>query len=172
MYHTDYPLFSWSVKRHKLIFLLTTNIEGTIQKLSQSYLFPTAVETARNPVVFLFLYRFYIRDPGNVHKHPTQRVTIAKFWTCTFKRKIIDLDPSQTQSPDASRRDKVQIPKPCFLLYFKPFNWIFLLSRVPFRHLLYESATFSFRGKPKEIYLVSEIFLSLTKVLHTKFSNT
>jgi hypothetical protein len=38
---------------------------------------------------------------------------------------------------------------------------------VPFRHLLYEFATFSFRGNPKEIYLVSKIFLILTKVLHT-----
>ncbi len=55
----------------------------------------------------------------------------------------------------------------CFLLYFLPFHWIFLSNRVPFRHLLYESATFSFRGNPKEIYLVSKIFLILTKVLHT-----
>ena len=102
-----------------------------------------------------------------MHTHSTQRVTITKFSTCTFKRKITDLDPSETQSPDASRRDKVQIPKPCFLLYFLPFHWIFLLNRVPFRHLLYESATFSFRGNPKEIYLVSKIFLILTKVLHT-----
>ncbi len=121
----------------------------------------------RNPVVFLFLGRFCIRDPRNVHTHSTQRVTITKFLTCTFKRKITDLDPSETQSYDASRGDKVQIPKPCFLLYFLPFHWIFLLNRVPFRHLLYESATFSFRGNPKEIYLVSKIFLILTKVLHT-----
>ena len=155
------------MKSHNRIFLLTTNIQGTIEKLSQSYLFPNAVKTAPNPVVFLFLCRFYIRGPGNVHTHSTQRVTITKFSNCTFKRKITDLDPSETQSFDASRQDKVQIPKPCFLLYFLPFHWIFLLNRVPFRHLLYESATFSLRGNPKEIYLVSKIFLILTKVLHT-----
>ncbi len=66
----------------------------------------------------------------------------------------------------------MQIPKPCFLLYFLPFHWIFLLNRVPFCHLLYESATFSFHDNPKEIYLVSKIFLILTKVLHTQQSNT
>ena len=158
------------MKSHNRIFLLTTNIQGTIEKLSQSYLFPTAVKTPRKPVVFLFLYRFYIRDPGNVHTHSTQRVTITKFSNCTFKRKIIDLDPSETQSSDASRQDKVQIPKPCFLLYFLPFHWVFLLNRVHFCHLFYESATFSIRGNPKEIYLVSKIFLILTKVLHTSFS--
>ena len=102
-----------------------------------------------------------------MHTHSTQRVTITKFSNCTFKCQITDLDPSETQSSDASRRDKVQIPKPCFLHYFLLFNWIVLLNRVPFRHLLYESATFSFRGNPKEIYLVRKIFLILTKVLHT-----
>ena len=155
------------MKFHNKIFLLTTNTKGTIEKLSQSYLFPTAVKTARNQVVFLFLCRFCIRDPRNVHTHSPQRVTIINLDNCTFKSKITDLDPSETQGSDASRQDKVQIPKPCFLLYFLPFHWIFLLNRVPFRHLLYESATFSFRGNPKEIYLVSKIFLILTKVLHT-----
>jgi hypothetical protein len=157
------------MKSHNRIFLLTTNIQGTIEKLSQSYLFPTAVKTPRNPVVFLFLCRFCIQDPGNVHTHSTRRVTITKFSNCTFKRKITDLDASETQSSDASRQDKVQIPKPCFLLYFLPFHWVFLLNHVHFRHLLYESATFSFRGNPKEIYLVSKIFLILTKVLHTLY---
>ncbi len=38
---------------------------------------------------------------------------------------------------------------------------------MPFRHLLNEYATFSFRGNPKEIHLVSKIFLILSKVLHT-----
>ncbi len=155
------------MKSHNRIFLLTTNIQGTIEKLSQGYLFPDAVKTAQNPVIFLFLCRFCIRDPGNVHTHSTQRVTITKFSNCTFKRKITDLDPRETQSSDASRQDKVQIPKPGFLLYFLPFHWIFLLNRVPFRHLLYESATFSFHGNPKEIYLASKISLILTKVLHT-----
>ena len=157
------------MKSHNRIFLLTTNTKGTIEKLSQSYLFPTAVKTARNQVVFLFLCRFCIRDPKNVHTHSTQRVTITKLANCTFKSKITDLDPSETQSSDASRQDKVQIPKPCFLLYFLPFHSIFLLNSVPFRHLLNEYATFSFRGNPKEIYLVSKIFLILTKVLHTWF---
>ena len=56
----------------------------------------------------------------------------------------------------------MQIPKPCFLLYFLPFHWIFLLNHVPFRHLLYESATFSFsfRANPKEINLAGEQNLS------------
>jgi hypothetical protein len=155
------------MKSHNRIFLLTTNTKGTTEKLSQSYLFPTAVKKARNPVVFLFLCRFCIRDPKNVHTHSTQRVTITKFSNCTFKSKITDLDPSETQISDASRQDKVQIPKPCFLLYFLPFRSFFLLNSVPFCHLLYEYATFSFRGNPKEIYLVSKIFLKTTKVLHT-----
>ncbi len=38
---------------------------------------------------------------------------------------------------------------------------------MPFRHLLNEYATFSIRGKPKEIYLVRKIFLKSSKVLHT-----
>ena len=155
------------MKFHNKIFLLTTNTKGTIEKLSQSYLFPTKVKTARNPVVFLFLCRFCILDPRNVHTHSTQRGTITKSSNCTFLSKITDLDPSETQSSDASRQDKVQIPKPCFLLYFLPFHQFFLLNSVPFRHLLNEYATFSFRGNPKEIYLVSKIFLKKTKVLHT-----
>ena len=155
------------MKFNNTIFLLTTNTKGTIEKLSQSYLFPTKVKTARNPVVFLFLCRFCILDPRNVHTHSTQRVTITKSSNCTFLSKITDLDPSETQSSDASRQDKVQIPKPCFLLYFLPFHSIFLLNSVPFRHLLNESATFPIRGNPKEIYLVGKIFLILTKVLHT-----
>ena len=157
------------MKSHNRIFLLTTNTKGTIEKLSQSYLFPTAVKNARNPVVFLFLCRFCIRDPKKVHTHSTQRVIITKLANCTFKSKITDLDPSETQSSDASRQDKVQIPKPCFLLYFLPFHLFFILNSVPFRHLLNESATFPIRGKPKEIYLVHKIFLILTKVLHTLY---
>ena len=138
MYHTDYPLLSWSekdthkpMKSHNRIFLLTTNTKGTIEKLSQSYLFPTKVKTARNPVVFLFLCRFCILDPRNVHTHSTQRVTITKFANCTFKSKITDLDPSETQSSDASRQDKVQIPNPVFYFIFYLFTsfsyWIVCL---------------------------------------------
>ncbi len=74
------------MKSRNRIFLLTTNIQGTIEKLSQNYLFPNAFKTAQNPVVFLFLCRFYIRDPGNVHTQSTHRVTITKFSNCTFKR--------------------------------------------------------------------------------------
>ena len=155
------------MKSHNRIFLLTTNTKGTIEKLSQSYLFPTAVKNARNPAVFSFRGRFCIRDPKKMHTHSTQSVTINKLANCTFIGKITDLDPSETQSSDASRQDKVQIPKPCFLLYFLPFHYFFVLNSVPFRHLLNEYATFSFRGNPKEIYLVSKIFLILTKVLHT-----
>ena len=58
-------------------------------------------------------------------------------------------------------------PTPCFFLYFKHFHLTFIFKSVTFGHLYYESATFSVRGNPKEIYQVRQIFLILTKVLHT-----
>ncbi len=56
---------------------------------------------------------------------------------------------------------------PCFFLYFKHFHLSFILNSVTFGHLYYESATFCLRGNPKEKYQVRQIFLILTKVLHT-----
>ena len=61
---------------------------------------------------------------------------------------------------------------PCFFLYFKHFHLSFIFNSVTFGHLYYESATFCVRGNPKEIYQVRQIFLIMTKVLHTYLHNT
>ncbi len=96
---------------------------------------------------------------------------------CTQSRRIgLTQDREQTETDSKHKvptlraetwRKSQNASTPCFFLYFKHFHLSFIFNSVTFGHLYYESATFCLRGNPKEIYQVRQIFLILTKVLHT-----